>query len=107
MLPRVQCAPAPWQIILFTAADYIEEHGWCQNIGKAPDGRCDVMTAISRQCSTSGPDWRRAVDTFALVIGDVDICVWNDQPGRTKTEIVDRLREAASVNPPGSASDRR
>lgn len=77
---------------LLDAADYIEEHGWCQEFMWA-DGRVCALGAIliAKGTGLSGPRDR----LMAFLKNPESITKWNDAPGRTKDEVVSALREAA------------
>jgi hypothetical protein len=92
--------------ILHRAADLLEEFGWCQGVeAKDQDGfSCNPFRGSVAQLCMGGAvrrarfefggvseldnpyDWHEAIDPN-----------WNDQPGRTKAEVVARLRHAAEA----------
>lgn len=101
----VETAPTPQvttRDVLHRAADLLEEFGWCQ--GQMYDGGRFCFAGAVHQA------WRDyglppKVDALGL---DADDWVsvlgiswghfvgWNDTPGRTKAEVVARLRDAAN-----------
>ncbi len=89
--------------VLDRAADYIEQHGWCQG-EFSKNGAVCVSGAISR---VLGVEFYRAdnrvydaKNAFARHLkSDDPPCVWNDEDGRTQEEVIATLREAAKVQP--------
>jgi hypothetical protein len=84
--------------ILERAARVIEERGWCQGHYETKSGAVCTSRAISIATDEVGNDMHdrfRARDTLALHIGRDSIASWNDVKGRTKEEVVTKLREAA------------
>jgi hypothetical protein len=93
--------------VLHRAVDLLEEFGWCQGENEVRDNRpfC-VGTAIQRAVIDYGIDWtdvephewnaylHSAWDACRF---DRDMVQWNDTPGRTKAEVVARLRAAAEA----------
>lgn len=82
----------PIHAILWDAAGYIEEHGWCQHDHKSGERVC-AIGAISEVAK-----WDVMVDAlrvFSAHIGTNLIPTWNDTPGRTQEEVVLALRGAA------------
>lgn len=94
-LPRVDHAPAELDDaskILLKAAALIEESGWCQN-AMFDKGRMCALGAIG----TAGRYQQSAYDArdrlqSALHAG---VGAWNDVDGRTKDEVVAKLRAVA------------
>lgn len=102
--------------VLTRAADLLEEFGWCKfrpaedDCGKPTHvmastarGFC-LLGAICRaeieygSRKSYGGDWDRfplgdVAHRWRPIIGVADF--WNDDPGRTKAEVVAKLREAA------------
>lgn len=91
--------------ILVAAADHIEANGWQQFSYGRLGGPCCLLGAIaagarvvSRQ-KALGFDlvWTsHAVDLFRGRTGILKAGAWNDELGRTKEEVVAKLREAAA-----------
>lgn len=97
--------------ILREAADYIREHGWCQDSLSSPSGRVCAIGAIK---SVTMPDirdgWADDARHTTVVFGrfvyrrynDVDwsgfghVPDWNDTPGRTKEEVISALNDCAA-----------
>lgn len=107
--------------VLHRAADLLEEFGWAQNYYAFSDSGCHVeptSSAAVRFCAV-GAMTRAAWDLtrdehdfdpdVALGLvgyrafdgrGRVTSCgvpAWNDAPGRTKAEVVQKLRDAAEA----------
>lgn len=84
---------------LLAAAWYIEEHGWCQHDEIDEDGRVCMLGALGKVIKRGlGFEAIEALG-FDVVHRD-SICGtpaadWNDAPGRTQAEVVERLRRAA------------
>lgn len=77
--------------VLRRAADYIEQHGWCQNTMSTPSGRVCLVGALL----AAAPDAGSAQVTRILDRLGPGIVSWNDYVGRTKEEVTARLRSAA------------
>ncbi len=96
--------PEKWRLILRRAADVLDDARWIQGMPTDRAGGYCLLGAISlvaygRMCSF-GPksNARRAVEAVSRYIGeppDFRIWVWNDEPGRTKQEVIATLRAAA------------
>lgn len=78
----------PLSQILSEAADYIDEHGWCQNDYQEGEARC--MVGAIRE--VSGDNLPQGV-LFAH--GGMPISAWNDFPGRTHKDVTSLLRTQA------------
>ena len=81
--------------VLGKAADYIEEHGWCQRINESADGRVCVEGALFK-VTTGWPV--AAVVRLTQYLGlaaDGAIWAWNDHPKRTRRKVIRALRAAA------------
>lgn len=82
------------------AADYIEQHGWFPHDS---DGACASNAMHLAEFGCYGCDKRSeafwdASAKFARAIGGYNctsIFCWNDTPGRTKDEVVAKLRTVA------------
>lgn len=89
---------------LEAAADYIDEHGWCQggSTGRRKRGHLQptacVVGAIGQLAFSKGLNWKplvygvatRAVRSEVGAIGE-----WNDTPGREEWEVTELLRSTA------------
>lgn len=81
-------------LALLAAADYIEYHGWCQGI-ITKGGRVCIMGALQQ---TFDKDfWHLcALSRRCLKFTDgLGFATWNDVKGRTKKQVIDKLREIA------------
>lgn len=85
--------------VLLDAVEYIETHGWCQGgQGYGPNGQRCMLRAMMH----SADHVRATMSAFAVAreavaeeIGTLAIASWNDSPGRTRAEVVAKLRAAA------------
>ena len=93
--PQVETKPDPVADVLLAAADYIEQHGWCQFYTRDDQGAVCGFGAIFN-CSNPpiGGHTLLAVDRMQRRLG-MSISAWNDMPGRTKDEVVAALRAAS------------
>lgn len=80
---------------LLAIADYIEEHGWCQGVGRNVEGRVCLSYALH----SVSPNWHENNEMYRrlhLATGAEDTLFrWNDEPGRTREEVVSACRRAA------------
>jgi hypothetical protein len=94
--------------VLVRAADLLEEHGWVQGrIGALGEGFCAVGATEQAARDLGVPSSTNAVVGLTYFVGtpfDAEVenlamrflnGAWNDRPGRTKAEVVARLRDAA------------
>lgn len=80
--------------ILWNAADYIEAHGWCQGTIKVGVRVC-AMGALSESIGDRNHVIAQdAVNRLTARVGTY-VAQWNDDPGRTKEEVIAALRAAA------------
>lgn len=91
--------------VLMGAADYLEHYGWCQGSFGYYEGPACAMGAVNVALGGGEPrnPGVRVSDEVARALG-IELVVtswndvvtsWNDARGRTKTEVVTRLRAAA------------
>lgn len=80
--------------VLWNAADYIEKHGWCQNTIETAGGQVCAMGGIIAVGRSNLVDAQVAINRMTAHIGR-RIPFWNDEPGRTKGQVVAALRAAA------------
>ena len=95
------------------AAEYIEEHGWCQFALYKADGRTCAMGAAYKVLGIEGledrvntPEWKlykaydgaikSYVNNTTLTDMHPDTAFWNDAEGQTKDEVVRVLRSIAN-----------
>lgn len=75
------------------AADLLERGGWCQGRGRGPGGsKCLVMALV--YATIKDADYPKAIEALESRLGKRP-ADWNDEPGRTKEEVIALLREAA------------
>jgi hypothetical protein len=109
--PEVQAPPEvktdPASQMLWDAADYLEEHGWCQFVLKDKDDRVCAVGALQAVADVRGwwhpgPDEHQRMRDHCVAVGRLqrivgEVHVWNDVPGRRKKEVVDMLRQASEM----------
>ena len=91
--------------IYLDAANLLELKGWCQN--NASDDRGQVCMSEALHRATYGSQesvnmntvsdtkaWNLPYQALTNFIGE-DAIRWNDMAGRTKAEVIEKLREAA------------
>ena len=86
--------------VLWDAADYIEKHGWCQNLYGSAKGSVCLRGAIMQVAWRDAPLKHAALRHTDFFMGDGDYGAslrFNDAPGRTKEEVISALRSAARV----------
>jgi len=90
----------PWQQIILGVADLIDRHGHCQHVLEKDGHYCigGAFVKLSTTQNFRNKDWRKAVvhvhhaceqDGYNTYVG------FNDTPGRTKEEVVQKLRDCA------------
>lgn len=69
------------------------ERGWRQSDIEAPDGSLCVLGALSvaRHGTTVGLWDEEDGEVILATIGRTDVGGWNDEPGRTFSEVIDML----------------
>lgn len=91
--------------VLHRAADLLEtgEWEWCQGFARHGDALC-MLGAVSAACGVvperpyitiESELYEDACDVLAVHVPEG--ADWNDKPGRTKAEVVARLRQAAEA----------
>ena len=82
------------------AATVIRERGWCQLNSRLPSGEVCMATAINT--SITATVWPRSAAIYKSFysaieqhLGTQRLTRWNDQPERTKTEVLKALESAA------------
>ena len=90
---------------LLKAALLLEAEGWCQHSSNGEDGeRCLSQAIIAASGIFAGASqgarvWSGVADLLAReigVAGSAGLVHWNDEPGRTRGEVVSLLRRVAS-----------
>jgi hypothetical protein len=79
---------------LLRAADYIQQHGWCQGKSFGPNETVCILGALDHT-KGSRRHFRDAVDKLRSFIGGGAVNKWNDACGRTKDEVLHIMRKAA------------
>lgn len=80
-----------------SAAELIEDKGWIQQAPVSPLGYCvtGAIDQASHGLARRGDIVSDARSKLWYVINNNSITAWNDTPGRTKEEVLAKLREAA------------
>lgn len=91
--------------VLHRAADLLEEFGWCQGRnGSRAEGQMCIGGAVREACRDFGFEYgtgsamHHALKNAARAFFPSGAPVWNDATGRTRAEVVARLREAAEAS---------
>lgn len=88
---------------LRSAADYLRTHGWTTGTyGLNGGARCLVGALVGPRLSTARlveilPDLRALGLERAAWVSDAAATAWNDEPGRTLEEVLDRLESTATL----------
>jgi len=92
--------------ILRQAAAVLESKGWCQGMMHGIGGTCCMLGAITTAAWAEPHDGHavrriaereRACTMVVQLLRGRAISEWNDEPGRTKEQVVAKLLEAASL----------
>lgn len=103
----------PWQQILLKAADILEEKNWIQ--GEMDDRAGGYCMMGAMQVAIYGtttivqdayyghvekekdhhPVYIQGLGKLGAAISDIPVHEWNDRKGRTKAEVIAKLREVA------------
>ena len=102
---RVRTVAAPAEVtaadVLERAADLLEEFGWCQDdYGSRREGTLCLFGAFQEARRDFGlpmSGWSEDYLRPFRAVGILAPIWWNDRPGRTKAEVVAKLREAAAA----------
>jgi hypothetical protein len=78
--------PAEARLLAGRAGDYIEKHGWAQATFEAPTGAVCMTGAINRSGSFFRDEF--ALKSHLVDVLDVHPMGWNDEPGRTQSDVV-------------------
>ena len=77
--------------LLLRAADYVEQYGWHQgDSGSTSQGICVVHAMVMAGGCMDHPGYRRLYQHIGKAPS-----IWNDEPGRTKEEVIAKLRSVA------------
>jgi hypothetical protein len=86
--------------MILKAADWLEEHGWCQGWMDDDRGRSCAMGAVwnvTKDMKIYVVAARRIGRAASIDYGSPSSVVrWNDKPGRTAEEVMAIMRHAAS-----------
>lgn len=93
---------APWQKVLLDAADLLEHHGWIQgSLGCPRTGMCAVGAITHAAYGNVSPidyeSFNEATRRINQACG-FGVEGWNDTQGRTKEQVINKLKEAADVS---------
>jgi hypothetical protein len=80
---------------LLDAADYLDVHGWGQNMFGGHNGVPPCMVTAILMVSKKLSDYTMCDDILFRRLGDRPI-LWNDASGRTKEQVQSELRAAAN-----------
>ena len=81
--------------VLGKAADYITRRGWCQHEWFDIQDRACIGGAI--HTFAPSPEIEREAHRLVMEVVGQRWDVWQDAPGRTKTEVLDALGQAAQA----------
>jgi hypothetical protein len=84
--------------VLLGAADYIEQHGWCQGMGRNGEAVCVAVAlkiVAGYRIFIAEEAGRRLARSLGIGLYRYSIPCWNDEPGRTQVEVVEALRNVA------------
>jgi hypothetical protein len=82
-------------VTLLKAAEYIKEHGWCQNSYSSGSGAVCIAGALNRIGYRSIASAQDISSTLHRHIGVDNYIAWQDTPGRTQAEVLKAMRGAA------------
>lgn len=85
--------------ILIYAATLIEVRGWCQNYYFNSEGNLCMLGAVEQAIKANDCDFLSVyLEIRNILFENLGgfASVWNDAPGRTKEEVVAKLREVAN-----------
>ena len=80
--------------VLWDAARYIREHGWCQNKIQDAAGQVCLLGAI-RKANGFEDDANEGVRAMRAFLAVDYPHNWNDSPGRTSSEVISALEGCA------------
>jgi hypothetical protein len=91
MLDKTELDTAGQQLLQI--ADYIEEHDWCQGAYRSSGGQVCILGA-ARELFSDHDQTQGMLKLFEH-LGNMNVDEWNDEEGRTKEQVIDKLREVA------------
>jgi hypothetical protein len=82
---------------LLSAADYMDQHGWCQHIAENKAGEVCITGAIDlgMHGERSSKRFQAAYYQFRDAFGLMSVMGWNDFDCKSKEQAVGALRQAA------------
>lgn len=88
------CTPTPTktQTLIDRAIELLGERGWCQNMSRDRFGRMCLVGSLLIAAKEMGEHDGFAFDALRP-IKIHEWTNWNDRPGRTKDQVVEKLRE--------------
>ena len=102
--PKPTVSPAielePWRNVLLGAAELIDRYGHCKQTMYHENSMClfgAIFTARSQYWNASVHEAIDALCKVTHVTNENALITWNDQPERTKEEVINTLRDAASI----------
>src|SRR5437879_1675262 len=106
--PETEIKLEPWQELMLKAAVLLEEKGWIQNIIRNKNGFCAagaLFYSSAEPLKLVGELLRKPIYTKAIEklkeevvkAGYDNVPDWNDARGRTKEQVIAKLREVAGV----------
>lgn len=84
----------PWRKVLREAANILQEKGWCQCQAEDRFGHVCMAQAISLACKKDFSLYGETTMRFRTILG-MEAVHWNDTEGRTKEQVIAKLREVA------------
>ncbi len=78
---------------LLQAAEYIREHGWCQEKMETMTGSVCVLGALGLVAPYKYEDALARMRKY--IKAEFGVARWNDQVGRTQEEVITALQSAA------------
>lgn len=82
--------------ILEAAAGLIERYGWIQRQWGNKSSGFDLAESITQACPPGDKNYVPAYRVISAHLKGCSLIFWNDEPGRTKEEVIAALRGAAS-----------
>ena len=84
----------PWRQRLLAAAQYIRHYGWCQEQTIAENGAVCLVGAV-HFCGDEKEYPNTELEKLGIALGTPWIADWNDDPSRTKEEVIAVLEKVA------------
>jgi hypothetical protein len=77
-----------------TAYELVKKYGWRQGSFGGKDAGFCVVGAINLAYHGFDKKWCKAIGKVQKLIGGIAIPLWNDEPGRTRRQVLTLLRKA-------------